>query len=1207
MAFNRSGGKRIRMEEDNEDDGGMEESYDPAEDYRRQQQQMIADARKHITEERDEIERVQAAATEADEISGRVRRSAATAASMAMAYQNESEEQIDNVVFDQFTAPRAPPPRAPRGRGVGRARGRPAGTSRGLGSNRARGAGRRAPRRDWGGDDDDDDEDFLAPGSGGGRGMGPPGRRGRKPGRRPITEMQAEDQNGMYFIIRTGKASLQQTVDDWIEEYKVDRDAALLKLMQFFINASGCKGKITSQMQASLEHADIIRQMTEEFEEESGEYPLTTPGQYWKKFRTNFSDFVQLLVKQCQYSIIYDQYLMDNVISLLTQLSDSQVRAFRHTSTLAALKLMSALVDVALTVSINLDNTARQYDTERSKSKENRASDRIEVLMTKRQELEENMDEIKNMLTYMFKSVFVHRYRDTLPEIRSICMNEIGWWMKKFHQNFLDDSYLKYIGWTLHDKVGDVRLKCLQSLQPLYSSEELKGKLELFTSKFKDRIVSMTLDKEFDVAVEAVRLVISILKYHPDILSDKDCEHVYELVYSSHRAVAQASGEFLNERLFFPDEEAVRDMRTKRGKKRLPNSPLIRDLVQFFIESELHEHGSYLVDSLIESNPMMKDWECMTDLLIEDPGPNEEGLDDRQETSLIEIMVCCIRQSATGEPPVGRGPTRRVLSARELKQVQDDKATLTSHFITTLPQLLHKYLPDPDKMANLLVIPQYFDLEIYTTSRQEKALDSLLKLLHEVVDKHSDTDVLETTAITLEKLCDDQFHIYNRCHIARSKLLDLITDRYKEALDEYQNLVSGEEIPDQDETFALVSSLKKVSTFYNCHDMGQLDIWEGLFDCMSKTRDAILEKEALPLPEEAVKYCMLACYFGLLWSRSQAEENLDRDTNAGTIEALKERLDKFMEVSKDMMNLGNSNAIKEEAFISVCDLLIVFSHMGEAKAPLNSLQYRPDKNIAELLDQFIQEHVFVEDDDESTDDHQKIEELHKRRNFLACYCKLVVYNVLPTKTAAHVLKHYVTFYNDYGDIIKATLGKARDNNKINCAKTMVQSLIYKFQELQDARGKTDRSSDEFHAIKELAKRFALSFGLDALKNREAVAKLHHEGILTAVHPLENPSDPAAPPPNLPFLELLTEFTNKLLKQDKKVVLAYLDKRIAGGMPNSRGEDWQPLLMYRNSLVHGEGETPTVTSKRAYTRKRKGRYGSDSDDDDDDPDDKDYRG
>jgi hypothetical protein len=62
-------------------------------------------------------------------------------------------------------------------------------------------------------------------------------------------------------------------------------------------------------------------------------------------------------------------------------------------------------------------------------------------------------------------------------------------------------------------------------------------------------------------------------------------------------------------------------------------------LVQFFIESELHEHGAYLVDSLIESNPMMKDWECMTDLLIEEPGEREESLDNNLETALIEIMV----------------------------------------------------------------------------------------------------------------------------------------------------------------------------------------------------------------------------------------------------------------------------------------------------------------------------------------------------------------------------------------------------------------------------------------------------------------------------------------------------------------------------------------------------------------------------------------
>lgn len=145
------------------------------------------------------------------------------------------------------------------------------------------------------------------------------------------------------------------------------------------------------------------------------------------------------------------------------------------------MKLMTALVDVALLTSVNCDNCLRQYEAERLKARDKRASERLEVLVAKRQELEENMEEIKNMLSYMFKSVFVHRYRydapvavllnvycwctvewlsyvflfrDTLPDIRSITMSEIGNWMEKFPAHFLDDLYLKYIGWTLHDKVS---------------------------------------------------------------------------------------------------------------------------------------------------------------------------------------------------------------------------------------------------------------------------------------------------------------------------------------------------------------------------------------------------------------------------------------------------------------------------------------------------------------------------------------------------------------------------------------------------------------------------------------------------------------------------------------------------------------------------------------------------------------------------------
>jgi len=56
-------------------------------------------------------------------------------------------------------------------------------------------------------------------------------------------------------------------------------------------------------------------------------------GQQWKKFRAYFCEFVQLLVKQCKYSIIYNQYLMDKVVSLLigpSRLASAHIQTHRH-------------------------------------------------------------------------------------------------------------------------------------------------------------------------------------------------------------------------------------------------------------------------------------------------------------------------------------------------------------------------------------------------------------------------------------------------------------------------------------------------------------------------------------------------------------------------------------------------------------------------------------------------------------------------------------------------------------------------------------------------------------------------------------------------------------------------------------------------------------------------------------------------------------
>lgn len=835
------------------------------------------------------------------------------------------------------------------------------------------------------------------------RGRGRPRGSGRGRGRppknviytRPVEPQQPEEPATLFENVKIGKFALQLLLDDWIESYRQDREAATLELLQFFLRSSGCLGKITPAMRESMDNTQIIRQMVEEFDEECGaDYPLVMTGPQWKKFRVNFCEFVHVLIKQCQYSIIYDQYLMESLISWLISLSDSQVRAFRHTATLAAMKLMTALVDVALLLSINLDNTQRQYENERTKSRDRRASERLDSLISKRQEIDENIKDINLMLSYLFKSMFVHRYRDVVPEIRAICIYEIGVWMKRFPNHFLDDSYLKYVGWTLHDKVSDVRLKCLQSLLPLYETEEIARKMELFTNKFKDRIVAMSLDKDSEVAVQAIRLLIQIHKHHRDVLSDKDCEHLYEIVYVTNRGMAQAAGEFLNERLFQVNDSL--DIRSKRGKKRSAHTPLIRDLVQFFIESEFHEHASYLVDSLIDSHPMMKDWECMTDLLIEEAGPDEEPLDDKQETSLIEIMICCIRQSVSNEPPICReAGSRRQLSNKEMRLSQDEKNRITEHFIHTLPMLLDIFKTDQDKVANLMMIPQYFELGLLTQNAAH--LERLLKLMNDIVDIHSDTEVLEACAKSYEYLYDEDYSFSRNVWLSKSSLIDMLVSKYKETSENFA--LNPNSQPDN-ELASLI--IKKLSVFYSSHDLTGWSIWTDLFDRWIRP----VAQDNIPVPVQATRYAIVACHQGLIWEMHLLNEGKEQNVDE------KNLLEKANDLIGDLRNIlayRHCDDLREQAYVSLCDLLIVFSPcLKKSKFP--SLYYHAERPLIQELELFLLEKVFIEDyspDDDEMQSNSKLETLHKKRKFLSGYSKLIMYNIIPIIYSVVVIKNYV--------------------------------------------------------------------------------------------------------------------------------------------------------------------------------------------------------
>ncbi|KAM5228617.1 cohesin subunit SA-3 [Ctenodactylus gundi] len=975
--------------------------------------------------------------------------------------------------------------------------------------------------------------------------------------------------NELFEAVKTGKSDMQSLVDEWLHSYKKDEEAGFLELINFFVRSCGCKGTVTPKMLKEMSNSDIIRHLTQQFNEDSGDYPLTAPGQSWKKFQGSFCEFVKTLVYQCQYSFLYSGFPMDSLISLLTGLSDSQVRAFRHTSTLAAMKLMTSLVGVALQLSLHKDNSQRQYEAERNKGPEQRSPERLENLLEKRKELQEHEQEIEGLMNAIFRGVFVHRYRDVIPEIRAICIEEIGCWIQSYSTSFLNDSYLKYIGWTLHDKHREVRLKCLKALQGLYINQELTPRLELFTNRFKDRVVSMVLDKEWDVAVEAVRLLILILKNMEGVLTNADCESIYPVVYASNRALAAAAGEFLYWKLFYPECE-IRAV-GKRDRHRSPQAPrtFFHLLLSFFVESELHEHAAYLVDSLWDcAGPQLKDWESLTSLLLE----KDQNLDNVQENTLIEVLVSSARQAVEGQPPVGRITGRKGLTAKERRLQADDKAKLTEHLIPLLPQLLAKFSADAEKVAPLLQLLNYFDLSTYCTWRLEKHLEMFLQQLQEVVVKHTQPAVLEAGAHALYLLCKPEFTFFSRVDFARSQLVDLLTDRFKQEL---EGLLQTSFL-DENDVYSLTATLKRLSAVYNAHDLTRWELYEPCYRLLRKAVDTG------EVPCQVVLPTLTLVYFSILWTLTHISESGDSQKQ---LLSLKGRMVTFCELCQSFLSdvdLG----VQEQAFVLLSDLLLIFSPqmMAGGRDFLRPLVFTPEATLQSELASFLMDHVFLQSD-HPQDEQMQIEQLHQRRRLLAGFCKLLIYGVLELDAASDVFKHYNKFYNDYGDIIKETLTRARQIDRSHCSRILLLSLKQLYTELLQEQGTQGLSElPAFMEMRDLSRRFALSFGPQQLQNRDLVVMLHKEGIKFSLSELP-PAGSAGEPPNLAFLELLAEFSPRLFHQDKQLVLSYLEKCLQR-VSQAPGCSWGPVTTYCHSLSPVENTAETSPQGHPQSKKRR---------------------
>lgn len=81
---------------------------------------------------------------------------------------------------------------------------------------------------------------------------------------------------------------MQVVASNWVRQYEQDAESAMLELVQYFVLSCGCRAEVTMEMYRR-ETADVIRTLTENFDEDSGGYPLIATGPGQKKFKVRNS------------------------------------------------------------------------------------------------------------------------------------------------------------------------------------------------------------------------------------------------------------------------------------------------------------------------------------------------------------------------------------------------------------------------------------------------------------------------------------------------------------------------------------------------------------------------------------------------------------------------------------------------------------------------------------------------------------------------------------------------------------------------------------------------------------------------------------------------------------------------------------------------------------------------------------------------------
>ena len=552
-------------------------------------------------------------------------------------------------------------------------------------------------------------------------------------------------------------------------------------------------------------------------------------------------------------------------------MSTSPLKVLRQVATTVGLGMMLGVVSKANYALESMSDLERLHEAA-SKKKDLREMDRTREQIESKREIRKDADQC---ILSFFNSIFIHRYKDLHGEVRAQCVQSVGDLIVGYKEKFLDNSYLKYVGWALYDKEPEVRMAALEAVNKFYDSK-LVNSMEAFTLRFRERMLQMILDVDKHVQITAMSTALSMAQQ--DMLADdaglKLRENVYSMITEEDADVRAAAAEFIVEIYIKSDIEVEWKKQQKREKNTSTASSrklyLIKGMVELLhVVAHECEDLAHVMAPLLTTMSTMKNYadilddvDMLCEIMLEEEGDDCLEMDQKATLGRMILGVLATKSDLAEQPDESQ---LRTQSKKGHEAEKHTEATLTVG--NKMPKLLSLFKADVAALTPLVGCLEHFALGAFNA--KHSTIKEIAEALADITRKASDENLLAACAVALAHFADAAYASKDAVQAIIKNLVKTLAADLKKVAD----------------AFCGKSQLKPLQALALRRMMSLSDHFDVFKFDPNVTRDAVrmlgpLAEEDCSIAAESKSHAMVITSHYLAWAVLNRHDTVDKVTEA---------------------------------------------------------------------------------------------------------------------------------------------------------------------------------------------------------------------------------------------------------------------------------------------------------------------------------------